>query len=505
MRESESKHVFVSYVREDSDAVDELCSVLEAAQIPYWRDRSALGPGDAWKAKIRQAIREGSLVFLACFSNNSRAKDKSYMNEELTLAIEEFRKMPPGRTWLIPLRLDDGDLPEWDLGAGRTLDDLNYSNLFGKGYAAEAAKLVTTIHRVMGDKRLDAASALAAVEQATSAGRTDLLKRLTKEMLLDPSRRIELDDLVSQEVKRVMEILNDPQRVAGPFAGSNNELVVRVAREAQELWSLTEPFCASLQVAARWGMADHLAPWANGLKAFLVSTTRIEGGGVDALLELRHLPGMAGVFTACLASAASRNWSGLRALVIEPTVRDRYQNTPLPLVEVTDVYKPFGATEWVALTLARATLQGKDLTEALEDYTQRQANKYHTPAAEWLHHVLRPIFADQTPDEQTYDSEFDRAEVMLAAIAQDQANIRASSNPDEWRGSRTYSHWFGRSIWRAARSYWNPVKELQQELSTQGAQWGPLEGSLFGGDQERANTALETTAENFGRAARNRW
>jgi len=121
MRESEGKHVFVSYVREDSDAVDDLCSILEAAQIPYWRDRSALGPGDAWKAKIRQAIAEGSLVFLACFSNNSRAKDKSYMNEELTLAIEEFRMMPPGRTWLIPVRFDDGDLPEWDLGAGRTL------------------------------------------------------------------------------------------------------------------------------------------------------------------------------------------------------------------------------------------------------------------------------------------------------------------------------------------------------------------------------------------------
>ena len=127
------------------DAVDGLCSVLEAAQIPYWRDRSALGPGDAWRAKIRQAIRDGSLVFLACFSANSRAKDKSYMNEELTLATEEFRKMPPGRTWLIPVRFDDGDVPDWDLGAGRMLDDLNYSNLFGTGYAAEAAKLVTTI------------------------------------------------------------------------------------------------------------------------------------------------------------------------------------------------------------------------------------------------------------------------------------------------------------------------------------------------------------------------
>ena len=64
----EEKRVFISYVRENNAQVDKLCSVLEAAGIPYWRDRSALGPGDAWKAKIRDAIRSGAIVFLACFS-----------------------------------------------------------------------------------------------------------------------------------------------------------------------------------------------------------------------------------------------------------------------------------------------------------------------------------------------------------------------------------------------------------------------------------------------------
>jgi hypothetical protein len=102
------KRVFLSYVREDSYKVDRLCRVLDTAQISYWRDRTSLGPGDAWKLKIRDAIRSGSLVFLACFSNHSRAKPESYMNEELTLAVEAFRLMPPGRTWLIPVRFDDG-------------------------------------------------------------------------------------------------------------------------------------------------------------------------------------------------------------------------------------------------------------------------------------------------------------------------------------------------------------------------------------------------------------
>jgi hypothetical protein len=40
------KHVFVSYVRENSDEVDKLCKLLDRAGIPYWRDRTKLGPGD---------------------------------------------------------------------------------------------------------------------------------------------------------------------------------------------------------------------------------------------------------------------------------------------------------------------------------------------------------------------------------------------------------------------------------------------------------------------------
>jgi hypothetical protein len=80
--DAQVKHVFVSYVSENSDRVGDLCAVLDAAKIPYWRDRSKLGPGDEWKVKIREAIRSGSMTFLACFSNESRAKGKTYMNEE---------------------------------------------------------------------------------------------------------------------------------------------------------------------------------------------------------------------------------------------------------------------------------------------------------------------------------------------------------------------------------------------------------------------------------------
>lgn len=88
MANGDAKHAFISYVKEDKEEVDRLCRILDRSGVPYWRDRKDLAPGDAWKAKIREAIRSGSLIFLACFSENSRARDKSYMNEELSLAVD---------------------------------------------------------------------------------------------------------------------------------------------------------------------------------------------------------------------------------------------------------------------------------------------------------------------------------------------------------------------------------------------------------------------------------
>lgn len=78
MSDTHFQHAFVSYVHEDSDAVDQLVSILqEGASIPVWKDTGDLWPGEDWRQKIRQAIEEGSLAFIACFSTNSVHKAKT--------------------------------------------------------------------------------------------------------------------------------------------------------------------------------------------------------------------------------------------------------------------------------------------------------------------------------------------------------------------------------------------------------------------------------------------
>ncbi len=169
---STAKHAFISYVAEDKVRVDKLCRVLDAASVPYWRDRNELGPGEEWKRAIREAIDAGAVVFLACFSDRSRAKQKSYMNEEITLAVDEFRLRAPGQKWLIPVRFDSGEIPDWDLGAGRMLGDLNYVDLFGKAYTENAFKLVQAINAVMGVASLDPAT-VRAVEEVSKEPSVD--------------------------------------------------------------------------------------------------------------------------------------------------------------------------------------------------------------------------------------------------------------------------------------------------------------------------------------------
>lgn len=147
--EAASNHAFISYVREDTADVDALQKRLETAGIPVWRDTSNLWPGEDWRAKIRDAISRNALVFIACFSSHSTARKQSYQNEELLLGIEQLRRRRPDDPWLIPVRFDNCDIPDYELGAGRTLASLHRADLFGANRELEAQRLVEAVQRLL--------------------------------------------------------------------------------------------------------------------------------------------------------------------------------------------------------------------------------------------------------------------------------------------------------------------------------------------------------------------
>lgn len=106
-------------------------------------------PGQDWRAVIRQAITGGTLVFLACFSTRSTARQTGFQNAELALAAEQARLRRAGDSWLIPVRFDDCALPDLDLGGGRRLDGIQRADLFGVQAEAAAERLVEAIARIL--------------------------------------------------------------------------------------------------------------------------------------------------------------------------------------------------------------------------------------------------------------------------------------------------------------------------------------------------------------------
>ena len=121
--------VFISYVRENIKIVDRLCQELRSHGIEVWLDRNDIDPGSYWEQAIRRAIQQGAF-FIACFSEEYNNRGQTYMNEELTLAIDELRQRSPDQIWFIPVKLNECAIPDRDIGGGKTLQALQYVNLY---------------------------------------------------------------------------------------------------------------------------------------------------------------------------------------------------------------------------------------------------------------------------------------------------------------------------------------------------------------------------------------
>jgi hypothetical protein len=139
-------HAFISYVRENADQVDRLVLDLYKHGVDTWTDQKILA-GQRWKAAIRDAIKEG-LAFLACFSPEAVSRTRSYMYEEITVAIEALREMPQDRNWFLPVLLSECEVPAYDIGAGQTLADIQWVEML-PDWDAGVTRIVTAIRQAL--------------------------------------------------------------------------------------------------------------------------------------------------------------------------------------------------------------------------------------------------------------------------------------------------------------------------------------------------------------------
>lgn len=494
-----TRHAFISYVREDIERVARLRRFLEAAEIPVWFDTENLWPGQDWRLEIKRAIKSGSLAFLACFSSNSAGRTTTYQNEELVLAVEQMRLRPPGAPWLIPVRFDDCPMPEYDLGAGRTLDSVQRVDLFDGAWEENGARLLTSIQRIFADGAINTQSAMEIIASQSPENKGPTLARTVKAMLHDPERQIELDDLLMSEASTVAKQLRDTTRFpwdTDQLAGGHAAAVEYILARINEYWAIVSPLAHALTVGCAYGQPVHDQVWSRIIRTVANAGSEL-ASGKTVLLQLRRYPLLPLLYAAGAGSLSRNNYHSLKAVTTDPVVQRATDGARIPVIGAMHVWRPFADYETPAHVLAFRD-DGEDLSsEGIEHLAAGRRSRRHTPVSDHLHRRLQPLLMDLVPDQLEYDELFDQTEAFLGLIAAD-AKVTLEARSQVWIDGP----WPGRFLWRQPRSGIPLAREIV-DLETLGARWPPLEAGLFGADPHRAETAVRTYTEDIAVMRRN--
>ena len=133
LNERRQLNVFLSYGHENKPQVDRLYEVLRRDGTDPWLDQKNLSPGQNWKVEISKAIKRADVI-LICLSSKTMSSD-GYFQEELRLALDEADKRGHDTITVVPLRLENCDIP-------RSLGNWQCADLFNP-YGYE--KLLTSL------------------------------------------------------------------------------------------------------------------------------------------------------------------------------------------------------------------------------------------------------------------------------------------------------------------------------------------------------------------------
>ena len=104
-REMPENAIFISYAREDLEAVQRLKAALDAAGLTTWFDLDRLEGGDDYDRKIRANISRCS-YFLPVISASTQRRQEAYFRREWSYAVDRARNMADGAVFVLPTCID---------------------------------------------------------------------------------------------------------------------------------------------------------------------------------------------------------------------------------------------------------------------------------------------------------------------------------------------------------------------------------------------------------------
>jgi hypothetical protein len=108
------------------------------------------------------------------------------------LAVEHLRLRQPGSLWLIPVRFDDCEIPDLEIGSGLTLRSIQCADLFGDREEYQAGLLIRQIQDVLDGYKSQVTDAGITVKPPTGKIRSSVPAEPAGGLL---GRDAELEDL----------------------------------------------------------------------------------------------------------------------------------------------------------------------------------------------------------------------------------------------------------------------------------------------------------------------
>ena len=196
--------VFLCHASQDKSIVRELQQQLaDEGWIDPWLDEKKLHPGEDWRVSIEEAVESSDLVVI-CLSNNSVDKE-GFVQKELRYAREIALEKPEGTIFLIPLRLEDCDVP-------RGLRFFQWADYFGEKKEQNYSELLDSfsirrqqIVRREQERELRQAEEQEKIEKEERARREaeELATREAEEL----ARRMALEIALKEEEERARNLI----------------------------------------------------------------------------------------------------------------------------------------------------------------------------------------------------------------------------------------------------------------------------------------------------------
>jgi len=102
---------FLSYYKPNAHIMREFAQKLKSeGWIDPWYDEEDILPGQIWQTSVVTGVRKSHAVIILL--SNAAIASEGFFQKEIKLALDTAAEKPEGTIFIIPIRIDDCEVPE---------------------------------------------------------------------------------------------------------------------------------------------------------------------------------------------------------------------------------------------------------------------------------------------------------------------------------------------------------------------------------------------------------